>query len=95
MKTRPDTGTLGELALLIELLRDMPALPDALCRGRSALFDGGTGTSTAPDAAELCSHCPEFAACTDWARRQAPTSLTGVWAGRVYPTHTDGRRAVG
>lgn len=79
------------VALLEKVLRQSAALPDALCRNRSDLFDVehhdpdereyATGR-----AAELCSRCPELAACSEWLdslpRSRRPG---GVVAGQVPP----------
>ncbi|MEW5810887.1 MAG: WhiB family transcriptional regulator [Actinomycetota bacterium] len=73
----------GSLALLAAVLLEVPAMPNALCRGRTALFDRG-GDDASTDAVELCSHCPELEPCANWAARQPNGSLSGVWAGTVY-----------
>lgn len=73
----------GPLALLTAMLRDMPSLSGALCKGRSVLFDRG-GDDASSDAVELCGFCPALTACGEWAARQPVGSLTGVWAGTIH-----------
>jgi hypothetical protein len=72
----------GTVALLSKLLRGVPKLPGALCRGRGELFVSDDPDDTAA-AVDVCHQCPELAACQTWAAKQR--KLFGVVAGRTYP----------
>jgi hypothetical protein len=82
----------GVIELLVEVLRGQPRLPRALCRGEWPTFDGEDEADKAR-ALEICSHCPELAACRDWRDRQPWPGVTGVVGGDLleYVSHPAAR----
>ncbi|MGK2852644.1 MAG: hypothetical protein ACSLE3_00835 [Microbacteriaceae bacterium] len=54
--------------LLALVLHRVPALPEALCRGRSELFDSDDPADVA-EAVSRCQCCLELGACRDWGAR--------------------------
>jgi len=81
--------------LLAAILHSAPALPGAVCAGRSELFDGTDPAST-ETAINLCRYrCPALAACEPAADAAPPNAVSGVLAGRLYewtPTTVQARR---
>lgn len=75
-----------EVDLLALVLHCQPALPGALCRDRSSLFDSEDPDDVA-EAVALCGRCPDLAQCRQWVgtltTRNRPA---GVVAGRLYRT---------
>lgn len=57
---------------------------DPNCRGRAREFVdyAPEDTPTAGEAEVMCSGCPVFTLCEEYAREACPP---GVWGGRVYP----------
>lgn len=87
----PNAAPEGTLGLLAAILRRAPRLPRALCRDTPQLFDVPTGVRADIDQAlTICRVCPEFGPCAEWARSQPRRSLSGVVAGRWYPTKNGG-----
>ena len=79
----------GEIALIAEILRELPNLAGATCVGSAELFDAKGRDEEHESvryrhtaAAELCRVCPARAACTAWAATQ-PDQQTSVIAGQV------------
>lgn len=81
----------GVEALLAAILRGVPHLPGAHCRGRPELFDE-TGQHESPEVAQqrhnqavgLCEHCPALSACEQWCAGLKPNHRpSGVVAGRI------------
>lgn len=63
----------GVVALLAEILTDLPRLPNAACVGRHALYDPVTGNGhqqrrqeqiRLAEAARVCAGCPVIGRCT-------------------------------
>jgi len=78
------------LELLARIVRGMPNLADAACRGRHELFDADE--SADPDeaaerharAVALCQRCPALAECRSWVDNLPPPRRpSGVVAGRL------------
>ncbi|MCF6386029.1 WhiB family transcriptional regulator [Mycobacterium sp. MBM] len=70
--------------LLAVVLRQLPALPGALCRNRSELFDSEEPADVAT-AVSLCERCPALDACRAWVTGLSyPARPAGVVAGRRY-----------
>ncbi|MFI8661852.1 WhiB family transcriptional regulator [Rhodococcus qingshengii] len=74
--------------LALSVLID-PRLFGAACVGHHDLFDAAhhgerwaDGHARHEAAAQICRHCPVFAACDEVANEN-PRSVAGVWAGRV------------
>ena len=76
---------------LLDALGQIPALPGAACRGRSAMFDPPEADAD-PEYAQhrsqaalrLCGHCPALSACGAWFHSLPPKKRPhGVIAGRV------------
>lgn len=89
---RPD----GVIGLLAEILRGLPRLDNAACRGRHVVWDceqtdHDEREYTQRSAIEQCKKCPALAACREWAAAQ--TNLTGVVAGEVQYFHGAKRSA--
>jgi WhiB family transcriptional regulator, redox-sensing transcriptional regulator len=77
----------GVVGLLAEILRGVPRLPGALCRGRHSLFDIDEKNPAyreriADEAAAVCFRCPVLAECGRWAAHPH-ARVRGVVAGRV------------
>lgn len=79
-----------DLAALFAVLRGVPHLPGAACRGQWELFDLLPGTS--PDRDDLAAqalatcrrHCPALADCGQWFDSLPPKHRpVGVIAGRI------------
>ena len=73
----------GIVALLAELGAHTPALPNALCRNHTALFDREDAEGIA-EAITLCGRCSDRQPCAAWAASMNPNRLFGVIAGRRY-----------
>jgi hypothetical protein len=75
--------------LLGAILRGVPKLPKALCRGQIRLFDADDPNDVERenqryDAAKLCSRCPELDPCSAWVDSLPPSRRpAGVVAGHV------------
>ena len=52
---------------------------DAACRGQTELFFGEHASHA--EAKQLCSVCPVFEQCADYAATWYPRELAGIWAG--------------
>jgi hypothetical protein len=63
---------------LLTVLRSIPELPGAACRGLA--WDDLPDTA----AARICLRCPALSACARWADAQPANSLHGIIAGRRY-----------
>jgi hypothetical protein len=75
------------VALLAEVLADVPRLPGALCAADPQRHDSADGEGIAA-AVALCRRCPCLAACGTWASQQR--HLVGVVAGRYrHPRRYD------
>jgi hypothetical protein len=80
----------AQLDAILEAIGAAPALPGALCRNRSSLFDPAANGEN-PDtvaarhaqALGLCGHCPALARCEEWLynlppRRRPPGVIAGT-----------------
>ncbi|ORM38173.1 hypothetical protein [Williamsia sp. 1135] len=84
------------ITLLGKILADTPRLENAVCLGRSDLFDPARDYEPMPAvshrhqlAAALCAGCPALVQCGTWAATERPSA--SVIAGRV-PTSQRRRR---
>lgn len=73
----------GALSLLIELFKDAPHLPRALCAGDPETWEGSDRVSR-EKAKRVCGYCPEKLGCAAYAAERK--GLAGVWAGRYFRT---------
>jgi hypothetical protein len=82
------------LDTLLAALAGLPALPGALCRDQSEVFDAVTDDQLA-QAARLCRTCPALIPCSAWAETLGDNDVNGVVAGRVFQwaAHPSLRRA--
>jgi hypothetical protein len=67
------------ITLLGNILRGVPRLPGALCRGQHHLFDSDLPADVA-DAAALCNRCPALQACAEWSSGLKHNQANGVIA---------------
>jgi hypothetical protein len=70
--------------LLAAMLRESPALPNALCRNDAALFDGDDPADIA-DAIELCLCCPVLERCRAHHSKLPPKAVSGIVGGEYRP----------
>lgn len=78
--------------MLEKILRRVPLMPEAACRGHAGLFDADR-LEDAPKAAKalaLCETCPALSQCERFAASLPHSRLRGVWAGALYLDPTNG-----
>ncbi|CAN5682525.1 hypothetical protein BH10ACT9_BH10ACT9_18120 [soil metagenome] len=80
----------GALGLLIEVFRDAPRLPRALCAGEPETWDARDGRREDVERAKrVCGYCSELQACEAYTAGRK--GLSGVWAGHFHRTKTEGK----
>lgn len=72
---------------MIELFRDAPRLPRALCAGDPETWEGSDQLSR-EKAKRVCGYCPEKLGCAAYVAERK--GLAGVWAGHYYRTKSGG-----
>ncbi len=83
----------GPVALLEQVLANLPALPDAACRDADpVMFDADTLDRAADVAAALaiCDRCPVLARCHAFVASEPPGRLSGVIAGMWFTASHNG-----
>jgi hypothetical protein len=76
---------------VVSVLRGLPGLDGAACRGLGGMWDGDALPGEEPDdpdarltlAVRVCRRCPARWAYAVHATRYRPDQLDGVWAGRL------------